>query len=112
MLSIVYYGHNIKVLRNKKLKVKVNFIVGHEGPDNSTLSITSTLYEGLIFQRHALAIVHSGKGSGAHCIGGWMGSKTSLDGCGKYRPPEGFGPQRISIQSTFPQVPFLNMIHT
>jgi len=27
MLSVVYHSHNTKVLRNKKLKVKVNFIV-------------------------------------------------------------------------------------
>ena len=27
---------------------------------------------------------------GNHCIGGWVGPKAGLDGCGKSRPPSGF----------------------
>jgi len=28
--------------------------------------------------------------SGTHCIGGWVGPRAVLDGCGKSRPPSGF----------------------
>jgi hypothetical protein len=31
----------------------------------------------------------------AHCIGGWVGPRDGLDGCGKYRPPPGFDPRTI-----------------
>ena len=27
---------------------------------------------------------------GTHCIGGWVGPRAGLDGCGKSRPPPGF----------------------
>ena len=37
-------------------------------------------------QRHAPAALPPGKRSGIHCIGGWKGPRTGLDGCGKYRP--------------------------
>jgi hypothetical protein len=32
---------------------------------------------------------------GTHCIGGWVGPMTGLDGSGKSRPPPGFDPQTI-----------------
>lgn len=40
-------------------------------------------------QRHIPAALLSDKRLGAHCIGGLLGPKTGLDGCGKssYRPP-------------------------
>ena len=32
---------------------------------------------------------------GTHCIGGWVGTRACLDGCGKYRPPPGFDPRTV-----------------
>ena len=32
---------------------------------------------------------------GTHCIGGWVGSRTGLEGCGKSRPPTGFDPRTV-----------------
>jgi hypothetical protein len=34
-------------------------------------------------QRHALADVPPRKSRGTHCIGGWVGPRAGLDGCGK-----------------------------
>jgi hypothetical protein len=33
--------------------------------------------------------------SGTHCIGGWVGPRAGLDGCGKSRPPPGFDPRIV-----------------
>jgi hypothetical protein len=30
-----------------------------------------------------------------NCIGGWVGPRAGLDGCGKSRPPLGFDPQTV-----------------
>jgi hypothetical protein len=37
-------------------------------------------------QRHAPAALPAEKRPGTHCIGGWVGTTTGLDGCGKSRP--------------------------
>ena len=37
-------------------------------------------------QRHAPAALPTGKRSGAHCIGGWVGSRAGLDACGTFAP--------------------------
>jgi hypothetical protein len=37
-------------------------------------------------QRHASAALPPGKKPGTHCIGGWVGPRAGLDGCGKSRP--------------------------
>ena len=39
-----------------------------------------------------------------HCIGGWVGTRASLDGCGKSRPPTGIrSPDRPArSQSLYP----------
>jgi len=54
----------------------------------STLPSTSAL-DGVGSQRHAPAALLPGKGPGTHCIGGWMGPRAVLDGCGKSRRPTG-----------------------
>ena len=33
--------------------------------------------------------------TGSHCIGGWVGSRAGLDGCGKSCPPPGFDPRTV-----------------
>ena len=40
-------------------------------------------------QRHSPAALPRGRRPGTHCIGGWMGPRAGLDGCGKTRPPTG-----------------------
>jgi hypothetical protein len=35
------------------------------------------------------------KGPGAHCIGGWLSPRVSLDGCGKSRLPPEFDLQTV-----------------
>jgi hypothetical protein len=32
---------------------------------------------------------------GTHCIGGWVGTRSGLEGCGKSRPPPGFDPRTV-----------------
>jgi len=46
-------------------------------------------------QRHVLAALAPGKRPGTHCIGGWVGPRADLDGCGKSRPPPGFDPRTV-----------------
>ena len=46
-------------------------------------------------QRHAPAALSPGRRPGTHCIGGWVGPKVGLDGCGKSRPPPGFDPRTV-----------------
>jgi hypothetical protein len=48
----------------------------------------------VVVQRHAPATLHPRKKPGTHFIGGWVGPRTGLDGCGKYRP------QRDSIHGS------------
>ena len=41
---------------------------------------------GVGVERHAPAALPPGKRPGTHCVGGWVGPKAGLDGCGKSRP--------------------------
>jgi hypothetical protein len=71
-------------------KGKVLPRTGHEGPVgeqrySSTLSLTPALDE-VGGQLHTPATLPLGKRPGAHCIGGWVGPRAGLDGCGKSRP--------------------------
>jgi len=43
-------------------------------------------------QHHASPIYPRGR-PGTNCIGGWVGPRAGLDGCGKYRPLPGFDPR-------------------
>jgi len=61
---------------------------------NSALSLTLAL-DGVGGQRQALAAVLPGKRPGTHCIGGWVGLRAGLDGCGKSRPPPEFDPRTV-----------------
>jgi hypothetical protein len=36
-------------------------------------------------QRHAAATLPPGERPGTHCLGGWVGPRAGLDGCGKSR---------------------------
>ena len=56
-------------------------------------------------QTHAPAALPPGKRSATHCIGGWVGRKTGLDGCGKRRP-QGFDPwtfQSVAVPTELPR---------
>jgi hypothetical protein len=46
-------------------------------------------------QGHDPAALPPGKRPGTHCIGGWVGPRVGLDGCGKSRPPPGFDPRTV-----------------
>jgi hypothetical protein len=46
-------------------------------------------------QRHAPAALLLRERPGTHCIGGWVGPRTGLDGCGKSRPSPGFDPRAV-----------------
>ena len=39
--------------------------------------------------------LHPWERPGTHCIGGWVGPRARLDGCGKSRPPPGFDPRTV-----------------
>jgi hypothetical protein len=58
----------------------------HKVPDgqnyNSTVSLTSAL-DGVGGQRHASMALASRKKPFTHFIGGWVGPRAGLDGCGK-----------------------------
>jgi hypothetical protein len=46
-------------------------------------------------QSHAPATLPSEKRTGTHFIGGWVGPRAGLDGCGKSCPPPGFNPRTV-----------------
>ena len=46
-------------------------------------------------QRNSPASLRPGKKPGTHCIGGWVGPRARLDGCGKSLPPPGFDPRTV-----------------
>jgi hypothetical protein len=45
-------------------------------------------------QRHAPAALLRER-PGTHCIGGWVGSRVGLDGCGKSPPTPVFDPRTV-----------------
>jgi hypothetical protein len=44
-------------------------------------------------QRHAPAAFRERPGT--HCLGGWVETRTGLDGCEKSRPPPGFDSRTV-----------------
>ena len=67
---------------------------------SSTLPSTSSI-DGVGCQRHAPAALPQGR-PGTLCIGGWVGPRAGLDGCGKSRPPPGFDPRTVqSVASRY-----------
>jgi hypothetical protein len=48
-------------------------------------------------QLHAPAALPPGKRPSTHCIGGLVGPRVGLDGCGKSRPPPGFDPRTVQF---------------
>ena len=59
----------------------------------STLSLTSAL-DGVSVNATPRPI-YPRERPGIHCIGGWVGPRAGLDGCGKSRPPPGFDPRTV-----------------
>ena len=73
------------------VKVKVLRIAGHWGPEGeerycSTLSWPGHL-DGGGGGRTTPQPLYPRERPGTHCIGGWVGPRAGLDGCGKSRPP-------------------------
>ena len=82
--------HTLALLDRNKGKGTVKFTLeqateAQRGVDVQLYSLTSAL-DGADGQRHAPATLPSGKRPGTHCIGGWVGTKAGLVGCGKSRP--------------------------
>jgi hypothetical protein len=50
-------------------------------------------------QRHAPAALPAGKRPGTHCVGGWVGPKAGLDGCGKSHLQQGL-PDRPALSES------------
>jgi len=80
------------------VKAKGQPLTGHESPVvehsySSTLSLTSAL-DGVGGQRTSRPF-YPRETPGIHCTGGWVGSRTGLDGCGKSRPTHGFDPRTV-----------------
>ena len=49
-------------------------------------------------QRHAPGPLYSRERPDTHCIGGWVGHRDGLEGCGKSRPPPpGFDPRIVQV---------------
>jgi hypothetical protein len=44
---------------------------------------------------------------GTHCIGGWVGLRAGLDRCGKFRPPQGFDPDRPAHSESLYRLSYL-----
>ena len=61
---------------------------------NSTLSLTSALDRGWVVNATPGSLYPQER-PGTHCIGGWLGPRAGLDGCGKSRPPPGFDPRTV-----------------
>jgi hypothetical protein len=73
---------------------------GHKVPDGEqrhspTLSLTSVL-DGVNGQRYASAALSPGK-TRYRCIGGWVGRRVGVDGCGKSRPHRDSIPEPSSL---------------
>jgi len=51
------------------------------------LFLLTLALDGVGGQRHAPAALPTGKKPGTYFIGGWVGLRAGLDGCGKSRPP-------------------------
>jgi hypothetical protein len=74
---------NQSTLAKIKVKGKVRPRTGLEGPEgeqrySSTVSLTSALDGG--------GPLYPQERTGTHFIGGWVGPRAGLDGCGKSRP--------------------------
>jgi len=48
-------------------------------------------------QRHAPTALPQGNRADTLCVGGWVGLRASLDGCGKSLPPPGFDPRTVQL---------------
>jgi hypothetical protein len=82
---------------------------------SSTLSLTSAL-GGVGGQRHAPGALPPGKWLSTHCIGGWVGPRAGLGGCGKSRPHQDSIPDRPArskslYRLSYPGPPY-TYIHT
>ena len=57
----------------------------HRIENVSTFPVTSVVDGGIVGQRHAPASLSPVKRRGTHCVRGWLGPRTGLDGCRKCR---------------------------
>jgi hypothetical protein len=77
-------------------KGKLQPRTGHKGRRrNIQLSSFFNLGAILVWVVNAMppAVLPPGKRPGTHCIGGWVGPRAGVNGCGKSLPPPGFDPR-------------------
>ena len=90
------------------LVIKVHPITGHEGPEGEQM-YSSTLPSTSALDRGGWSTPRPGRfipqeSPGTHCIGGWVGPRAGLDGCGKSHPhrdsiPGQSSPKSLSYKS-------------
>jgi len=85
-----------------KVKVKVHPRTGHEGPEGGGGELVS-LYSILNLGARLGWVVnvtpwplYPREIPGTHCVGGWVGPRVDLDGCGKSRPHQDSIPEPSS----------------
>jgi len=98
-LTLVQLELKLERVHQCTVKGKVHPRTGHEGPEveqrySSTLSLTSALDGGWVVNATPRSL-YPWERPGTHCIGGWVGPRAGLDGCGKSRPPPGFDPRTV-----------------
>jgi hypothetical protein len=76
-----------------KGQIKVHPATGHESPESglvfsSTLSLTSALYRGWVVNATP-PLLYRWERPGTYYIGGWVGPRAGLTGCGKISPRTG-----------------------
>jgi hypothetical protein len=86
-------------MNSVKGKSKVHLRKGHEGPEgeqrnSSTVSLNSALDEGGLSTPRP-GPLYPRECPGTRCIGGWVGARAGLNGCGKISQPPGFDPRTV-----------------
>ena len=71
-MSVLYRGSAVP-------KVKGPVVAKRVGRSNAVLFMTAAL-EGMSVQQHAPAPLYPRERPGTHCTGGWVGSRSGLDG--------------------------------
>jgi hypothetical protein len=98
-VKVSHGRHVCNCLRKSNVIGKAQPRTGHEGREreyscNCTLSLALAL-DGS--QGHVPTALSPGKRPGTHCTRGWLGPRTGLDGCGKFRPLRDSIPEPLSL---------------
>jgi hypothetical protein len=81
--------YNFQLYLCIRFTYKIHPITGHKGPVGSRLELYVSFTLGARWGWVVTATprpFYSRERPGTHCIGGWLGPRAGLDGCGKSRP--------------------------